>query len=156
MEKNIDLYSMALPAWWRTSPTPGCSSWERPAKKHYMQSARGRGVADKVIFTASCPMVNCPSSMPPATRSPSRPSSDPGPGAPPGHGQRKAGRRASTIERWRMIRPNENGFLFEEDPVSCAEAMRTHRTVRRRFDKALRSTAERYFADESGQTARPV
>lgn len=123
---------------------------EGPAKKHYMQSAVDKGVADRVIFTgfvpdselaqfyAACDAFTIASKFETQGLAALEAMAT---------GKPVAGINYRAVAE--MIRPGENGFLFEDDPISCAQAMREAINCSPEVRKTARSTAESYSVDGS-------
>jgi 1,2-diacylglycerol 3-alpha-glucosyltransferase len=151
MEKNIDLLLDGFACLVEDEPDARLLIvGEGPAKKHYMQSAREAGVADKVIFTGFVPDGELPqfyAACDAFTIASKFETQGLAALEAMASGKPVAGINYRAVAE--LIRPNENGFLFEEDPVSCAEAMRDALNCSPQVRQGARSTAERYSVDES-------
>lgn len=123
---------------------------EGPAKKHYMQSAREKGLEGQVIFTgfvpdselaqfyAACDAFTIASKFETQGLAALEAMAT---------GKPVAGINYRAVAE--MVRPKENGFLFEDDPASCAEAMKDALNCSADVRRAARATAEGYSVDGS-------
>lgn len=123
---------------------------EGPAKKHYIQLAQEKGLGDKVIFTgfvaddelpqyyAACDAFTIASKFETQGLAALEAMAT---------GRPVAGINFRAVAE--LVRPRENGFLFDDDPASCARAMAEALNAAPEVRRAARATAERYSVGES-------
>ncbi len=123
---------------------------EGPAKKYYADLAKELGIAERTIFTGFVPDIELPKFyaacdafviaskfetqglvLLEAMAS----------------GRSVAGINYRAVAE--IIKNGENGFLFEDDPMSCAEAMENALSANEELGKRARACAERYSVVES-------
>lgn len=123
---------------------------EGPARKHHMQKAREKGLEDRVIFTGFVPDSELPqfyAACDAFTIASKFETQGLAALEAMATGKPVAGINYRAVAE--LIRPRENGFLFEDDPGSCAEAMKDALNCSVNVRKAARATAERYSVDGS-------
>ncbi len=123
---------------------------EGPAKKHYMKKVREREIADRVIFTgfvpdselpqfyAACDVFAIASKFETQGLAALEAMAT---------GKPVAGIDFRAVAE--LIRPRENGFLFDENPGSCAQAMKEALNCSPRVREAARATAKTYSVEDS-------
>jgi 1,2-diacylglycerol 3-alpha-glucosyltransferase len=98
---------------------------EGPAKKHYQQMVESKGVAQKVIFTGFIPDEELPqvyAACDAFTIASKFETQGLAALEAMATGKPVAGINYRAVAE--LIRPGENGYLFEENPASCASAMK--------------------------------
>ncbi|NLI74224.1 MAG: glycosyltransferase family 4 protein [Euryarchaeota archaeon] len=121
-----------------------------PAKKYYMELANENGLSDKVVFTgfvpdseladyyAACDAFAISSKFETQGLAALEAMAS---------GKPVAGINYRAIAE--MVQHGKNGFLFEDEPNSCAEAMQCALNCSNHIYQTARATAESYSVDES-------
>jgi 1,2-diacylglycerol 3-alpha-glucosyltransferase len=127
MEKNLDLVIAGFSELVRKDPLVRLLIvGDGPARKHYQELVRERGLDGKVIFTGFIPDEELPQVYAACDASviASKFETQGLVGLEAmASGKPVAGINYRAVKE--LIRKGENGFVFEDDPASCAEAMRS-------------------------------
>jgi len=150
-EKNIELLIEGFRRLVREEPdTRLLIVGEGPARKHYMQLARDEGVADKVIFTGFIPDDELPqfyAACDAFTIASKFETQGLAALEAMASGKPVAGINFRAVAE--LVRPGENGFLFDDEPYSCAQAMARALNSTPQIRAAARATAESFSVAES-------
>ncbi len=126
MEKNLDLVIEGFSKLLRKDPMVRLLIvGDGPAKKHYQEAVRDRGLDGRVVFTGFIPDEELPQvyAACDATVIASKFETQGLVGLEAmASGKPVAGINYRAVKE--LIRKGENGYVFEDDPDSCAEAMR--------------------------------
>lgn len=126
MEKNIDLIIDGFQRLTRDDPSVRLMLvGEGPAKKHYQKMVQDKGMEDKVLFTGFIPDEELPqvyAACDAFTIASKFETQGLAALEAMASGKPVAGINYRAVAE--MVRPGETGYLFEEDPDSCAHAMR--------------------------------
>lgn len=156
MEKNLDLIIEGFERLIVDDPLVRLMLvGEGPAKKHYQRMIQEKGLEDKVLFTGFIPDEDLPqiyAASDAFTIASKFETQGLAALEAMATGKPVAGINYRAVAE--MVRPGETGYLFEEDAVSCADAMREALDHSAELRKGARGRAMEYSVEKS--TARLV
>lgn len=150
-EKNLDLLMDGFSCLAKEDPRARLLIvGEGPAKKHYIQVAKEKGIADRTIFTGFVPDEELPqfyAACDAFTIASKFETQGLAALEAMATGKPVAGINFRAVAE--LVKPHDNGFLFEENAQSCCAAMRDAVEASPEVHRRARETAIRYSVQES-------
>jgi 1,2-diacylglycerol 3-alpha-glucosyltransferase len=150
-EKNLDLVIDGFAKLIRDEPRARLLIvGEGPAKKHYLQMVQDKGISDRVVFTGFIPDAELPqvyAACDAFTIASKFETQGLVALEAMASGKPVAGINYRAVAE--LIKPSVNGYLFEEDPASCAKAMKDALDHCSSIKQKARSYALKYSVEES-------